>query len=122
MRWTQSLRHAVSDEVVAIDSKALHRAIATGQSPKVIVSAWAASNRIVLGRRRVDDKSNEITAVPELLRTLELSGCIATLDAMGCQHKTAREIIEADARYVPALKGNQGNAHAEIKAYLDNAT
>lgn len=121
MRWTQSLRHAVSDEVVAIDGKAIRRAIDAGQSPKVIVSAWAASNRLVLGQRRVDDKSNEITAVPELLRTLDLAGCIVTLDAMGCQRKTAREIIEADAQYVLALKGNQGNAHAEIKAYLDDA-
>ena len=59
MRWTQSLRSAVADEVVAIDGKALRRAIDAGQSPKVIVSAWAASNRLVLGQRRVDDKSNE---------------------------------------------------------------
>jgi predicted transposase YbfD/YdcC len=76
---------------------------------------------LVLGQRKVEDKSNEITAVPELLRTLELSGCIVTLDAMGCQRRIAREIIEADADYVLALKGNQGTAHAEIKSYLDEA-
>ena len=121
MRWTQSLRTALADEVVAIDGKALRRAIAAGQSPKVVVSAWAAGNGLVLGQRRVEDKSNEITAVPELLRTLELAGCIVTLDAMGCQRRIAREIKEADAEYVLALKGNQGTAHQEIQSCLDAA-
>ena len=121
MRWTQSLRRALGGEVVAIDGKALRRALDAGQSPKVIVSAWAAGNGLVLGQRKVDEKSNEITAVPELLRTLELAGCIVTLDAMGCQRRIAREISEADADYVLALKGNQGTAHAEIQSYLDAA-
>ena len=121
MRWTQSLRTALADEVVAIDGKALRRAIDAGQSPKVVVSAWAAGHGLVLGQRRVDDKSNEITAVPDLLRTLELAGCIVTLDAMGCQRRIAREIKEADAEYVLALKGNQGTAHQEIASYLDAA-
>jgi predicted transposase YbfD/YdcC len=102
-------------------SRALRRAIAAGQSPKVVVSAWAAGNGLVLGQRKVEDKSNEITAVPELLRTLELAGCIVTLDAMGCQRRIAREIKEADAEYVLALKGNQGTAHQEIQSYLDAA-
>jgi predicted transposase YbfD/YdcC len=82
----------------------------------VIVNAWAAESGLVLGQRKLDEKSNEIKAVPELLRVLELSGCIVTLDAMGCQKKIAREIIEADADYVLALKGNQSAAHAEIKS------
>jgi predicted transposase YbfD/YdcC len=121
MRWTQSLRVTLSQEVVAIDGKALRRAIDAGQSPKVIVNAWAAGNGLVLGQRKVEDKSNEITAVPELLRTLELAGCIVTLDAMGCQKQIAREIREADAEYVLALKGNHGTAHREIQSYLDEA-
>ena len=121
MRWTQSLRTALAGEVVAIDGKALRRALDAGESPKVIVSAWAAGNGLVLGQRKVDEKSNEITAVPELLRTLELAGCIVTLDAMGCQRRIAREITEADADYVLSLKGNQGTAHAEIQSYLDAA-
>jgi predicted transposase YbfD/YdcC len=62
-----------------------------------------------------------ITAVPALLRALELSGAVVTADALHCQKDTAREIIEADADYVLALKGNQGTAHAEIKEYLDDA-
>jgi predicted transposase YbfD/YdcC len=67
----------------------------------------------------VADKSNEITALPQLLRVLELGGCIVTLDAMGCQKKIAREIIEADADYVLALKGNQETVHQEVKDFLD---
>jgi predicted transposase YbfD/YdcC len=121
MRWTQSLRAAVAEEIVALDGKALRRAINQGDCPKVVVSAWAADNGLALGQLQVADKTNEITAVPQLLRVLELAGCIVTLDAMGCQKQIAKEIKEADADYVLALKGNQGQAHAEIKSYLDEA-
>jgi predicted transposase YbfD/YdcC len=119
LRWTQSLRQAVSQEIVALDGKALRRAFHKDQSVKYVVSAWAESNGLVLGQLKVADKSNEITAVPELLRVLELSGCIVTLDAMGCQRKIAKEIKEADADYVLALKGNQETVHAEVKSFLD---
>lgn len=121
MRWTQSVRTAVAEEIVALDGKALRRALDCGESPRVIVSAWAASNALVLGQVQVPDKTNEITAVPLLLRALELTGCIVTLDAMGCQKEIAREIKEADAEYVLALKGNQGQTHQEIKSFLDDA-
>lgn len=121
LRWTQSLRQAVSQEIVALDGKALRRALNQDQSVKYVVSAWAESNGLVLGQLKVADKSNEITAVPELLRALELSGCIVTIDAMGCQRKIAREIIEADADYVLALKGNQETVHEEVKSFLDAA-
>lgn len=119
--WTQSLRETVAEEIVALDGKALRRALDQGQSPRVIVSAWAASNSLVLGQVEVPDKTNEITAVPRLLRALELAGCIVTLDAMGCQKEIAREIREADADYVLALKGNQGQACQEIQSHLDDA-
>lgn len=119
--WTQSLRAAIPQEIVALDGKALRRALDSGQSPKYVVSAWAESNGLVLGQLKVEDKSNEITAVPELLRALELAGCIVTLDAMGCQKKIAREIIEADADYVLALKGNQEAVHHEVKTFLEDA-
>jgi predicted transposase YbfD/YdcC len=119
LRWTQSLRQTVAQEIVALDGKALRRALNQGQHPKYVVSAWAESNGLVLGQLKVADKSNEITAVPELLRVLELSGCIVTTDAMGCQRKIAREIIEADADYVLALKGNHETVHAEVKSFLD---
>jgi predicted transposase YbfD/YdcC len=119
LRWTQSLRRAVAQEIVALDGKALRRALNKRQSPKYVVSAWAQSNNLVLGQVKVDDKSNEITAIPELLRVLELAGCIVTVDAMGCQKKIAKEIIEADADYVMALKGNQETVHQEVKSFLD---
>ena len=121
LAWTQTLRRSVSEEIVALDGKALRRALDRGEGPRVIVSAWAASNSLVLGQVEVPDKTNEIKAVPQLLRALELSGCIVTLDAMGCQKEIAKEIQEADAEYVLALKGNQGQCHEEIKGYLDDA-
>jgi predicted transposase YbfD/YdcC len=121
LRWTQSLRQAVAQEIVALDGKALRRALNHDQSVKYVVSAWAESNGLVLGQLKVADKSNEITALPELLRVLELSGCIVTVDAMGCQRNTAKEITEADADYVLALKGNQERVHAEVKSFLDAA-
>lgn len=117
--WTQSVREAVAQEVVALDGKALRRALNGDQSVKYVVSAWAEGNGLVLGQWKVADKSNEIAAVPELLRVLELSGCIVTMDAMGCQKKIAKEIVEADADYVLALKGNQETAHEEVKTFLD---
>lgn len=119
LRWTQALRQAVPQEIVALDGKALRRALDKDQSVQYIVSAWAESNGLVLGQLKVADKSNEITAVPELLRVLELSGCIVTLDAMGCQKKIAREVVEADADYVLALKGNQETVHEEVQSFLD---
>jgi len=121
LAWTQSVRQAVPQEIVALDGKALRRALNKDQSIQYVVSAWAENNGLVLGQLKVADKSNEITAVPALLRALELSGCIVTVDAMGCQKKIAREIIEADADYVLALKGNQEKVHEEVKSFLDAA-
>lgn len=119
LNWTQSLRAAIPGEIVAMDGKALRRALTESKNPRYIVSAWAEDNGLVLGQLKVDEKTNEITAVPQLLRALELSGCIVTLDAMGCQKNIAKEIKEADADYVLALKGNQGTVHQEVKAFLD---
>lgn len=120
LNWTQSVRQAIPDEIVAMDGKALRRALTASKNPRYIVSAWAEDNGLVLGQLKVEEKTNEITAVPQLLRVLELSGCIVTLDAMGCQKNIAKEIKEADAEYVLALKGNQETVHAEVKAFLDD--
>jgi predicted transposase YbfD/YdcC len=120
-RWTQSVRAVLGGEVVALDGKAMRRALKKGEDPRVIVSAWATESGLLLGQRKVKDKSNEITAVPELLRALELAGCIVTADALHCQRNTAKEIKEADAEYVLALKGNQGTAFTEVKTFLDEA-
>lgn len=121
LTWTQGIRQAVDKEIVAMDGKALRRARTKGQSLKYVVSAWAEDNNLVLGQMKVADKSNEITAIPELLRILELGGCIVTIDAMGCQKKIAKEIVESDADYVLALKGNQETVHEEVKTFLDAA-
>jgi predicted transposase YbfD/YdcC len=120
-RWTQSVRAMLGGEVVALDGKAVRRALNQGEDTRVIVSAWATESGLLLGQRKVRDKSNEITIVPELLRALELAGCIVTADALHCQKNIAREIVEADADYVLALKGNQGTAFTEIKTFLDEA-
>ena len=120
-RWTQSVRSVLGGEVVALDGKTLRRALKKGEDARVIVNAWATESGLLLGQRKVRDKSNEITVVPELLRALQLAGCIVTADALHCQRNIAREIVEADADYVLALKGNQGTAFAEVKAFLDDA-
>jgi len=120
-RWTQSVRSVLGGEVVALDGKSVRRALNRGEDFRVIVSAWATESGLLLGQRKVRDKSNEITVVPELLQALELAGCIVTADAMHCQKNIAREIMEADADYVLALKGNQGTAFAEVRAFLDDA-
>ena len=88
----------------------------TGKKTLVhMVSAWAEGNGIVLGQRKVDAKSNEITAIPKLLNALELAGTVVTIDAMGCQREIASRIVEKRADYVLAVKENQGNLLAEIK-------
>ena len=112
---------AAGGEVVALDGKALRRARTRTEETRTIVSAWATEHGLALGQNAVTGKSNEITAVPDLLRALELAGCIVTLNALHCQKTTAREIHEADAEYVLALKANQGTAHQEVRAYLDEA-
>jgi predicted transposase YbfD/YdcC len=119
--WTQALRQTVAGELIAIDGKTLRGSRAKTQGPLHLVNVWAASNRLVLAQLAVADKSNEITAVPLLLRALELTGCVVTVDALNCQKNIAKEISEADADYVLALKGNHGTLHEEVKLFLDDA-
>ena len=119
--WTQSLRHTVAGEVVAVDGKTLRGSAAHDRGPVHLVNVWASANRLILGQWKVADHSNEITALPELLRALELAGCTVTVDALNCQKNVAKEISEADAEYVLALKANHGTLHAEVKEFLDDA-
>jgi predicted transposase YbfD/YdcC len=109
LRWMQHICHLTSGEVVPIDGKTLRHSYDTelDQSAIHMVSAWAAANRMVLGQLKVAEKSNEITVIPELLDALDIAGCIVTIDALGCQKEIAAYIIEKDADYVLALKGNQ---------------
>lgn len=121
--WTEGLRQKISGEIVAIDGKTLRRSHKRNCAKSAIhmVSAWGRENGLVLGQIKVDEKSNEITAIPQLLRALELSECIVTIDAMGTQKEIAREIIEADAHYVLALKGNHERVHEEVSTFLLDA-
>jgi predicted transposase YbfD/YdcC len=123
VQWTEGLRRAISNEIVAIDGKTLRRSHdrAHGKEAIHMVSAWAQENGLVLGQVKVDDKSNEITAIPELLRALNLKGCIVTIDAMGCQKQIASEIVAAHADYVLALKGNQSTLHDEVRLFMEAA-
>jgi predicted transposase YbfD/YdcC len=109
LSWMQAVAAATQGEVVAIDGKRLRRSFDKGTAKRAIhmVSAWATENGVVLGQRKVDAKSNEVTAIPELLALLALKGCIVTIDAMGCQRTIAQQIVEQHADYVLALKGNQ---------------
>lgn len=120
-RWVEGICPNLNDEVVAIDGKALRRALNEGQSIPYIVSAWASNNGLVLGQIKVDEKSNEITAVPKLLNMLKLQGAIVTLDAMGCQKEIAANIVDQRADYVLALKGNHANVHEEVSAFFEDA-
>lgn len=115
--WVQGISKTVKG-VIAIDGKTLRRSHdeATGKKPLHLVSAWAVENRLVLAQIATEEKSNEITAIPKLLRQLVLAGCIVTIDAMGTQTKIADQIIEQDGDYALALKDNQGNCYDEVKA------
>jgi predicted transposase YbfD/YdcC len=114
--WVVSIAKLTSGEVVAIDGKALCGTRETGKKTLVhMVSAWASANNLVLAQRKVDDKSNEITAIPKLLDALELSGTVITIDAMGCQRSIAEKIVSKKADYILAVKENQGHLLEEIK-------
>jgi predicted transposase YbfD/YdcC len=118
VNWIQAVSGALKSQVVAIDGKTLRRSHDKEASHGAIhmVSAWASANHLVLGQRKVDAKSNEITAIPELLRVLELNGCLVTIDAMGCQTAIAEVIIARGADYLLQLKENQGNLYADVEA------
>jgi hypothetical protein len=119
--WVSSLMAGFEREVVAIDGKTIRRSFDHGreQSPLHVVSAWASEQGLVLGQRCVDDKSNEITAVPELLDQLTLENSIVTLDAMGCQTAIAERILARGGDYLLTLKGNHPQAHAAVVTHFD---
>lgn len=118
LSWVQALVQVSSGQIIAIDGKMLRHSFDRGLGKAAIhmVSAWASVNRLVLGQLKVDDKSNEITAIPELLKLLVLKGCIVTIDAMGCQTEIVELIVAQEADYVISLKGNQGTLHRDVQA------
>ena len=117
MDWVRSVSELAEGEAVAIDGKTLRGCHdrANGRGALHMVSAWATENRMVLGQTRTEAHSeahsNEITAIPELLRMLELKGCLVTIDAMGCQKDIARQVVQGDADYLLAVKANQVELH-----------
>jgi predicted transposase YbfD/YdcC len=117
VNWMNSIQKMTNGEVVALDGKTLRGSYdkSSEQGAIQIVSAWASTSQLILGQVKVDEKSNEITAIPELLKVLELSGCIVTIDAIGCQKEIVRLITQKDADYVITLKKNQGNLYDEVE-------
>ncbi|EIJ34158.1 ISAs1 family transposase [Thiothrix nivea] len=122
-RWVADLSDLSDGEIIAIDGKCLRRSLdsASDKAAIYMVSAWATRNQLVLGQQRVDDKSNEITAIPKLLMQLNMTGAVVTLDAMGCQTAIARQIIDQQADYLLSLKGNQGTLHQDVKLFFESA-
>lgn len=127
LEWVQNLMSARGGGgsqlkgVVAIDGKTLcgSRDEAGGKGAIQMASAWAQEHRMVLGQVKVDDKSNEITAIPQLLKLFDLTGCIVTIDAMGCQKEIARNITDEGADYVLSLKGNHSTMHQDVITLFD---
>jgi predicted transposase YbfD/YdcC len=122
LRWMMAASEILGGQVIAMDGKVVRRSHDKGIGKAAIdmVSAWATANHLVLGQVKVNEKSNEITAIPQLLQALEIVGCIVTIDAMGCQTEIAEQIIDREANYVLALKENQGNLYEDVVALFDD--
>jgi predicted transposase YbfD/YdcC len=121
--WTGALVHNSAGLFVAVDGKTLRRSWkhAWSKTPVHLVSAFATQNQMVLGQVATEAKSNEITAIPQLLAMLQLAGATVTIDAMGCQREIAAQIIGQKAHYILAVKENQPNLHQQVKTLLDEA-
>jgi predicted transposase YbfD/YdcC len=122
VEWMQTVKKLTHGEVVAVDGKKVRRSHdrSNGKFAIHMVSAWACTAGLVLGQTKTDEKSNEITAIPQLLKVLEIAGCIVTIDAMGCQKDIAQTIVEKGADYVLSLKGNQGSLHDDVKLFFQD--
>jgi predicted transposase YbfD/YdcC len=122
IKWIQAAEGLTEGQVIAADGKALRRSHDRNLGKKALymVSAWASGNGLVLGQRKVEDKSSEITAVPELLDMLEIAGCIVTLDAIHCQIETVKTIIEKRADYVLPVKENQPRLFEAIQGLFED--
>lgn len=119
MEWVQAINELTAGQVIAIDGKQMRGSAspAKGKNALNIVSAWATANELVLGQVKVDEKSNEITAIPELLKMLELGGCLITIDAIGTQSEIAKQIVAQGGDYLLSVKENQGHLYEDL-AYL----
>lgn len=120
MDWTKSLATKI-EGVIALDGKTLRKSgkLAKDSRPIHLVSAWSKENSLILGQIKTDSKSNEITALLELLDIIEVKGAVVTIDAMGCQKKIVKKIREKSGDYIVALKHNQETLYKEVKSFLD---
>lgn len=123
LNWVQAVFNISDGQLINLDGKTLRGSYDRGGKQGMIhmVSAWASQNRLVLGQRKVNEKSNEITAIPELLKVLDLNGAVVTIDAMGCQTEIATQIVSQQGDYVLALKGNQGDLHQDVQQLFAHA-
>jgi len=123
LSWTQDICRLTEGTIIAIDGKTARRSHdqTNGQKPLHLVSAWASENGMVLAQRKVDEKSNEIVAIPKLLDDLMIKGCIVTIDAIGCQKEIVHKIREKQADYAIAVKGNQKTLHDDIRTFFNDA-
>jgi predicted transposase YbfD/YdcC len=120
IQWMASCHESTAGDVIAVDGKTVRRSFDKSKKQGAIhmVSAFSTANKVVLGQLKTNVKSNEITAIPELLKLLEIKGCIVTIDAMGCQKDIAKTIVEQDADYLLAVKGNQGKLEAAFDKHF----
>ncbi len=123
INWVQSVNQLTSGELISIDGKTLRSSDDTSNDQAAIhmVNAWVVSQRLVLGQVKVDEKSNEITAIPELLKLLCLKGCILTIDAMGCQKDIVKQIVDQGGDYIITLKKNQKNLYSRVESLFEEA-
>ena len=121
--WISDLAGSTEGKLIAIDGKTIRRSLdtASGKSAIHLVSAWVHENHAVFGQVAVEAKSNEITAIPKLLKMLELKGATVTIDAMGCQKEIAQTILQGGGDYLLALKGNQSSLHDDVRLYFEDA-
>ncbi len=121
IKWVNLLFEIMDGEIVAIDGKTLRRSFDNANERKAIhmVNAWACKSHLVLGQYKTEEKSNEITAIPELLKLLDLENCVVTIDAMGCQKDIAEKIIDSKADYVLSLKDNHKDLCDDVKCFFD---
>jgi predicted transposase YbfD/YdcC len=121
-RWTQALHEVTGGRLIAIDGKTQRRTFATRSGLRALhlVTAWASENGLTLGQVACEEKSNEITAIPELLKLLDLTGCTVTIDAMGCQREIVEEIRERKGHHVLAVKDNQPTLYADLQQVFED--
>lgn len=122
MAWTQAISRAVNGDIIALDGKTLRRSFGstTGLDAIHVLNAWSSANDFCVGQMKVDGKSNEITAMPELLKLMDIRGSTVTADALNCQKEIASQIVEQGGDYVLAVKANQASLHEDVKLFFED--